>query len=180
MLELLLVPTLTSTPIKNEALQTFEQHKIVEVVEVPPPPPELSVEDKIKLNFYNCDTNTQYIRADNAQCIDKPVSTQKANITAGNAPQGYYPKGQCTWWVSTKRPVGEWGDATEWKYHASREGYTISSTPVAGAIGWTYGHVVYAESVNDDGSVNISEANYDWKGSIRYITVPASKYTWIY
>lgn len=95
------------------------------------------------------------------------------------APSGWYPYGECTWWVSTQRPVGRWHDATGWLSSAQAEGYSTGSTPRAGAIGWTYGHVVYVESVSGD-MVTISEANYDFNGSIRTITVPASKYTYIY
>lgn len=110
--------------------------------------------------------------------IKKHLNIQKTNKST--APSGWYPYGQCTWWVSTKRPVGKWHDATNWLSSAQAEGYATGSVPRAGAIGWTSGHVVYVESVNSDGSVVISEANYDYNGSIRTITVPASKYIYIY
>ena len=44
-------------------------------------------------------------------------------------------------------------------------GYTVNNTPKAGAVMQTsqgaYGHVAYVESVNDDGSVKVSEMNYN-------------------
>ena len=42
---------------------------------------------------------------------------------------------------------------------------TVNNTPKAGAVMQTsqgaYGHVAYVESVNDDGSVKVSEMNYN-------------------
>jgi surface antigen len=92
---------------------------------------------------------------------------------------GYeYPS--CTGYVASRRyvPAG-WGNATDWMWHAQNSGFETSSTPRAGAIGWVFGHVVFVESVSGD-SVVISEANYDYNGSIRTITVPASSYQYIY
>lgn len=95
------------------------------------------------------------------------------------APAGWYPVGQCTWFVWTKRPVGQWGNASDWLYNAQRDGLKTGSVPRAGAIGWTSGHVVYVESVHGD-MVTISEANYDYAGSVRTIDMPASTYQYIY
>lgn len=107
-------------------------------------------------------------------------STYTATKRSGKSTPGWYYVGQCTGWVASKRFVPDgWGNASDWKWHAQAEGWTVSSEPVAGAIGWTSGHVVYVESVNGD-SVTISEQNYDWNGSIRTITVPKSKYTYLY
>lgn len=106
----------------------------------------------------------------------------KPSVNSGGfsvAPAGWYPANQCTWLVWTKRPVGMWGNASDWLYNAQRDGLKTGSVPKAGAIGWTSGHVVFVESVSGD-MVTISEANYDWNGSIRTITVSASKYTYIY
>lgn len=109
-------------------------------------------------------------------------ATTKPSVNSGGfsvAPSGWYPVGQCTWYVWTRRPVGMWGNASDWLYNAQRDGVATGSVPRAGAVGWTYGHVVYVESVQGD-MVTISEANYDWNGSIRTITVPAGKYQYIY
>lgn len=123
---------------------------------------------------------------------EMPVTITRAAPTIGDVPggfsnsrsagqtSGWYYAGQCTAWVANKRYVPDgWGNATDWKWHAQAEGWTVSSIPVAGAIGWTYGHVVYVESVGD-GVVTISEQNYDYRGSIRTITVPVGKYTYLY
>ena len=108
--------------------------------------------------------------------------TSKPLVNSGGfsvAPAGWYPVGQCTHFVWTKRPVGMWGNASDWLYNAQRDGLKTSSVPRAGAIGWTSGHVVYVESVYGD-MVTISEANYDYAGSIRTIDMPASTYQYIY
>ena len=56
-----------------------------------------------------------------------------------------------------------WGNAYSWDNRARSLGYTVNNTPEAGTIGQTdsgiYGHVFWVESVNGDGSINISEYN---------------------
>lgn len=100
---------------------------------------------------------------------------------SGKSTPGWYYAGQCTGYVASRRFVPDgWGNASDWKYHAQAEGWTVSSVPVVGAIGWTSGHVVYVESVNGNSTVTISEQNYDYRGSIRTVTVPQSKYTYLY
>jgi len=57
-----------------------------------------------------------------------------------------------------------WGNANQWPGSASGAGYKTGSTPKAGSVGvisaGQYGHVVWIESVNGDGTVNISQYNY--------------------
>ena len=96
-----------------------------------------------------------------------------------------YARGYCTWYVASKRSIPNyWGDAREWYYNAQASGFSVGSTPVAGAIAWTgagyYGHVAYVESVSD-GMVTISEMNATrgWNGIDRQ-TVPASNFRYIY
>lgn len=111
-----------------------------------------------------------------------PISRVKPPTSTGGfsvAPSGWYPVGQCTWYVWTRRPVGMWGNASDWLANAQRDGVATGSVPRAGAVGWTSGHVVYVESVHGN-TVTISEANYDYAGSIRTIDMPASNYQYIY
>ena len=112
------------------------------------------------------------------------AETQRETI--GNAPRqvsaqgNSYERGQCTHFVASKRYVPNgWGDASSWKYNAQKAGWTVSSTPVAGAIAWRSGHVAYVESVGD-GVVTISEQNYDWNSGIRTITIPVTDYLYLY
>ncbi len=112
------------------------------------------------------------------------LATPIAAVAPVRASGGYngYQRGQCTWYVKNRKPsVPEgWHDATDWKYYATKAGWTVSSTPVAGAIGWVYGHVVYVESVSGS-MVTISEMNYDYVPyHTRTITVPAGRYTYLY
>lgn len=56
------------------------------------------------------------------------------------------------------------GNANQWPGNARAAGITVSSTPRAGSVGvlmaGTYGHVVWVDSVNANGTVNISQYNY--------------------
>lgn len=56
------------------------------------------------------------------------------------------------------------GNANQWPGNARAAGIPVSSTPSAGSVGvlmaGQYGHVVWVESVNGDGTINISQYNY--------------------
>ncbi|MBR3121938.1 CHAP domain-containing protein [Candidatus Saccharibacteria bacterium] len=62
--------------------------------------------------------------------------------------------------------ISFWGDAKSWDGSAKRRGYSVDHDPAAGTIGQfysgPYGHVFWVESVNADGSINISEYNNYW------------------
>jgi len=62
--------------------------------------------------------------------------------------------------------ISFWGDAKSWDGSAKRRGYSVDHNPAAGTIGQfysgPYGHVFWVESVNADGSINISEYNNYW------------------
>lgn len=57
-----------------------------------------------------------------------------------------------------------WGNAKDWPASARRVGYGTGSTPRAGSVGvmtgGPYGHVVWVEGVNANGTINISQYNY--------------------
>jgi surface antigen len=101
-------------------------------------------------------------------------------------PGNGYDQGYCTWYVKNRRPdIGNyWGNANQWLYSAQAEGYATGGAPRAGAIGVSsegyYGHVVYVESVNSDGSVNISEMNYQGWNIQDSRTTSASEFVYIY
>lgn len=68
--------------------------------------------------------------------------------------------GNCVWWAChTRRDVGCAGNASTWAACARQRGKTVNTTPAAGAlVTWnTENHIAYVESVNNDGSINISE-----------------------
>lgn len=83
-----------------------------------------------------------------------------------------YPVGQCTWGVKSLAPwVGNyWGNGGQWAASAAAAGYTVSSTPVVGAVAvWTgggYGHVAYVTSVESSTRIQVMESNYNGIQSI--------------
>lgn len=102
-------------------------------------------------------------------------------------PSNSYAWGQCTWYAKQRRPdlPNNLGNANTWYSSAAAQGLPVGTEARVGAIGTTsegaYGHVVYVESVNDDGSVNISEMNYaGGVGVVHYRTVSASSFNYIY
>lgn len=63
------------------------------------------------------------------------------------------------------------GNAIGWKADWQSHGWTVSSSPSAGMLGWfgskagTYGHVNYIQAVASDGSVHMEE--YNWGAAHR-------------
>ncbi|MBR2640937.1 CHAP domain-containing protein [Candidatus Saccharibacteria bacterium] len=86
-----------------------------------------------------------------------------------------------------------WGNAYSWDDGARAAGYVVDKNPAANTIGqvdgYPYGHVFWVESVNGDGSINVTEYNnayatYLYSGSIHYgdfgaRTIPANE-VWQY
>lgn len=59
--------------------------------------------------------------------------------------------------------ISAWGDAKNWGNTASRLGYRVDHVPEAGSVAYStsgpYGHVMWVESVNSNGTINLSEYN---------------------
>ncbi len=83
-----------------------------------------------------------------------------------------------------------WGNANQWPGSARAAGYSTGSTPRKNSVGvisaGAYGHVVWVEAVNDDGTVDVSQYNYynaggsGW-GNYSKMRVSAATYdTYIY
>lgn len=113
----------------------------------------------------------------------------------GTDPLGYGCR-QCVSYTAWK--VGQrtgnfpryWGNANQWPYSAAAAGYSTGSTPRVNSVGvisaGAYGHVVWVEAVNGDGTVDVSQYNYynaggsGW-GNYSKMRVSASTYdTYIY
>ena len=174
-------------PTQQETLNliTEKPPAIVEQIKEP------TLEEKIKKNAYNCNTDTHYIRADNAHCLAKPshVATQARNTprtpqnsaqrgsTAGNT----YSAGYCTWgvknWLSWV-PNG-WGNGNEWPSNARQQGYHVSTSPTVGAVAsaTSYNHVAVVVAVSGS-NVTIKEMNYNGLYSVNQRTTPISE--WVY
>lgn len=112
-----------------------------------------------------------------------PGVTPLLNYAGGNT----YDYGYCTWYVKNRRgaslPNGL-GNANTWYSRAAGMGMAVGSEPRASAVGTTtrgsLGHVVYVESVNADGSINISEMNYEGFAITSHRTASASEFVYIY
>lgn len=112
------------------------------------------------------------------------IPSRVAPSFGGNNTYNY---GYCTWYVKNRRgsslPNGL-GNANTWYSRARALGMAVGSTPNAGAVGTTtrggLGHVVYVESVNKDGSINISEMNAPVFGGVTYRTASAGEFLYIY
>lgn len=113
------------------------------------------------------------------------TTTSNANYSGTNATtpnntgSNGYPYGWCTYYVASQRNVpSSWGNAGQWLSSAQSNGYSTGSTPASGAIVVTgeswYGHVAVVNSVNSDGSINVSEMNYSGWGVVSSRTISSS------
>lgn len=72
------------------------------------------------------------------------------------------------------------GNAIQWPGNARAAGIPVDRSPKVGDVAvWPvgyYGHVMYVEAVSGDGSIYVSEYNFDWTG--RYSERTISSGTW--
>lgn len=133
---------------------------------------------------------------DSEELKDRPVP--EAVVVALSAPSGpsavrrgpvagnTYDYGYCTWYVKNRRPdlPNNLGNANTWYSRAAAQGYSVGSKPRAGAVGvdtgGEYGHVVYVQRVNGDGTVLIAEMNYRAWNVSSTRTVSAGSFLYIY
>src|SRR5690606_30465490 len=93
-----------------------------------------------------------------------------------NWANGGYAYRNCTDYVAWRVGApGGLGNAKYWNDRAPAYGYTVSSTPRVGAaaiseVGY-YGHVMYVEAVNGDGSIVISDYNRQYTGEYMVTTL---------
>ncbi len=95
----------------------------------------------------------------NGQPPAAPVYSFFATYSSGGGASNGYDFGFCTWYVATQVSVPtNWGNASSWSYYAALSGWTVSSTPVVGAIAQTpyaaggLGHVAVVDAVSPDGT----------------------------
>jgi surface antigen len=111
------------------------------------------------------------------------VRVASATVAApGSSAGNTYASGYCTWYVKNKRPdlPNNLGNADTWVARAAAQGIPTGTTPQVGAVGQRNMHVVYVEQVNADGTIVISEMNYQALYTITQRTVPAGTFTYIY
>ena len=65
--------------------------------------------------------------------------------------------------------ISGWGNANTWHINARNSGYRVDHTPEAGAVavttGGPYGHVMWVERVNDNGTIDLSEYNNSYSSA---------------
>lgn len=112
------------------------------------------------------------------------LETAVSNTQAyGTYPNNYAPM-NCTFYVASRVPVpNSMGNANNWAYYATMVGVTVTGVPKVGAVaqtsaGWA-GHVSLVESVGD-GTVTVSEMNYNGLGVVDTRTTPISDWTYLY
>ena len=119
--------------------------------------------------------------------VSLPATTPGAAPVRDYGGGNGYDYGYCTWYVKNRRGASipnNLGNANTWYSRAAGAGMSVGSEPRAGAVGTTtrgaLGHVVYVESVNADGSINISEMNAPTWGAVTYRTAGAGEFLYIY
>jgi len=181
-------------PPKPPLIQVVAEQVTEQIIE----PKELTLEEKIASNYYQCDESIEWIRADNAQCLPKRLeyrasegadTTKRTNtpVTVKNtlrAPQNWYEAGSCTYGAQQLAPwVGRWRDAKTWDDMARADGHIVSSIPIVGSVfvdnGGRYGHVGVVVAV-DGRTVTVKDMNYRAKWQWTTRTVDASQYVYIY
>jgi surface antigen/peptidoglycan hydrolase CwlO-like protein len=113
------------------------------------------------------------------------------NGSPWNWKTGGYGYRNCTDWVSYRVGVatGKFvpsglGNAKTWDDRAPAYGYTVSSTPKVGAAAVSnygyYGHVMYVEAVNGDGSIVVSDYNRAGTGKYATNTINPNGLSFVY
>lgn len=68
---------------------------------------------------------------------------------------------------------GGYGNANQWPANARNSGIPVDGSPRAGDVAIAYwgsfGHAMYVDSVNSDGTINISQYNWDYHGTFSQI-----------
>ena len=131
-------------------------------------------------NNVSTDTsNTTYDNYDSESTDTYSVSNAYNGLRSVSNSGNLYTTGQCTYYAFDRRaelgkPIGSlWGNASNWAYSANQAGFNVDHTPEVGAVfqsgpgqngAGAYGHVGVVESINSNGSVTVSEMN--WNGGV--------------
>ncbi|MHD0369214.1 CHAP domain-containing protein [Mammaliicoccus sciuri] len=127
----------------------------------------------------NSSSNVSTATTSNSSSNVSTTTTSTSRPSTGGG-ANLYTAGQCTYYAFSKRPdLGStWGNANNWANAAAQSGYTVNNNPSAGSVLQTtaggYGHVAYVDKVNSDGSIQVSEMNYQGVGVVSTRTISAS------
>lgn len=132
---------------------------------------------------YTNNYNQNYNTSNMSQSFSSSVTQTATQSTSSSA--NLYTAGQCTYYVFDKKqadgdPISStWGNANQWAANAAADGHTVNNTPKQGSIlqsnSGAMGHVAYVENVNSDGSIEVSEMNYQGEGVVSSRTISASE-----
>lgn len=65
------------------------------------------------------------------------------------------------------------GNANQWDDNARNQGIPVDGSPQVGDVAISnagyYGHAMYVEAVNGDGTIGVSQFNHDWNGTYSYV-----------
>lgn len=105
--------------------------------------------------------------------VETPTTVNKSQTNWSTTAESY-PMGQCTWYVKSYfgSRIGDfWGYGGQWATSARADGLVVTNTPTAYSIAVfppgvagasSDGHVAVVEALNADGTITISEMN--WNG----------------
>lgn len=138
-----------------------------EVESDPEPEPEAVIN--------NTTSNNQSAGSNNSQQRVQPQARGSSN---GNT----YTAGYCTWYAKNRRPdlPNNLGNANTWVARAQAQGIPTGSSARPGAIAQQGMHVAYVESVNGDGTITVSEMNWEGLYIVSTRTAPESNFMYIY
>lgn len=165
-----MIPFITGdAPIVPQPIQIVIEAKQKE--EPPKPKPKVyTLDEKIDMNYYKCDTDIEWIRKDNAKCKPKAVavpSRVNTQVSRENTPQpikrgsnslafGSYgsvsPYGNCVNEPGVNNPGR--GNPITWA--------VTSKTPTVGATAlWTYNHTGVVTGIYEGGEyIEVRHQNY--------------------
>ena len=140
---------------------------------------------KNRLATYETTQQTYNTTTVPAQVTTYYTTPQVGRVAAytGSIAGNTYGWGQCTWYVKNRRGdlPNSLGNGGAWVANAAARGYATGTKPRAGAVAEIPGHVMYVESVNKNGTVNISEMNFNGGvGVVSHRTIPASSARYVY
>lgn len=128
---------------------------------------------------YNINTQTYNYDASQSSYYQQPSYNTRSTNFAGH--NNYYDWGQCTYYAFDRRQqLGKsistlWGNANNWVSAAQSQGFTVNNQPAVGAVFQTtagpFGHVGIVEKTNQDGSIVVSEMNWQGLGQKSYRTI---------
>jgi len=102
---------------------------------------------------------------------------KRNNCPQDNLKYGFYGGYVCqcvsyTGWKVFERygiRISAWGNANQWHNTARKLGYRVDHTPEAGSVAITtagpYGHAMWVEAVNPNGTINLSEYNNSYSSA---------------